>query len=75
MQNSNSKAVYQSSFVNYVLKVQNQHEKPLKPQQIRFLRYPFITSVFWAKKKRKPLKKANIDLYYNTIFKQLSINF
>lgn len=72
MQNSN---VYQNSFVTYVLKVQNQHKKPLKPQQIRFLRYPFITSVFWAKKQHKKVKKANMELYYNTVFKQLSINF
>ena len=75
MQNSNTTPVYQTSFVKYVLNIQNKHEKPLKPQQIRFLRYPFITSVFWAKMKKKNVTKENVFLYYNTIFKQLTINF
>jgi hypothetical protein len=75
MPTSKPNPVYQKTFVKYVSTIQNKHEKPLKPQQIRFLRYPFITSVFWAKSKKKTVTKQNLELYYNTIFKQLSINF
>ncbi len=75
MATTQNKSVYQNSFTSYVLKVQEAHKKTLKPQQIRFLRYPFITSVFWAKHQHKRIKKANIELYYNTIFKQLTFNF
>lgn len=71
----NTKTTYQLSFKNYVAMIEKEHVKSLTPNQKRFLIYPFITSIFWAKYHRHTIKKENITLFYNTIFKQLSINF
>ncbi len=71
-----SKKIYEVNFQTYVeevIKRNSLNYKHLKPQQIRFLTYPFITSVFWAKRKGKRVTKGNIYLYYNTKYKQFTL--
>jgi len=72
-----TKKVYEvnlQTYVDTVISKNTANNKPLTPQQIRFLAYPFITSVFWAKRKGKRVTIKNTRLYYNTLFKQLSLN-
>lgn len=72
-----SKKVYEvnlQTYVDTVIVKNNVNNKPLTPQQIRFLTYPFITSVFWAKRKGKRVTKRNIYLYYFTKQKQYTLN-
>ena len=72
-----SKKIYEVNLQTYIQAVidkNNMHDKKLKPQQIRFLTYPFITAVFWAKRKGKRVNKRNIYLYYHTKQKQFTLN-
>ena len=69
------KKVFEVTFNQYVSATAARKEKPLLPHQTRFLLYPFITSVYWAKRKQKSVRRQNVSLYYQTVFKQLSLNF
>jgi hypothetical protein len=71
-----NKRVFEVSFQAYVQAVIDRNriqQKTLKPQQIMFLAYPFITSVFWAKQNGKRVTRQNIYLYYNTKQKQYAL--
>jgi hypothetical protein len=71
-----NKRVFEVSFQAYVQAVIERNriqQKILKPQQIMFLAYPFITSVFWAKCKGKRVTKQNVYLYYSTKQKQYAL--
>jgi hypothetical protein len=68
------KNVFQVTFNQYKEATQARRETPLQPNQIRFLIYPFITSVYWAKRKHKAVRKQNAMLYYQTVFKQFKLN-
>ncbi|MEO8760343.1 MAG: hypothetical protein ABI388_04315 [Bacteroidia bacterium] len=71
-----NKKVYEVDFKTYVQTVidkNNIQEKKLKPNQLRFLAYPFITSIFWAKQKGKRITKKNVYMYYNTKHKQFTL--
>jgi hypothetical protein len=73
-----NKKVFEVNLQTYVQAVIDKHrtqEKTLKPQQIRFLAYPFITSVFWARRKGKRVPKQNMHLYYTTKQKQYVLTF
>ena len=61
------------TYIQAVIDKNNIHQKTLKPQQIRFLAYPFITSVFWAKRKGKRVAKKNVYLYYSIKQKQYTL--
>ena len=61
------------TYIQAVIDKNNIHRKTLKPQQIRFLTYPFITSVFWAKRKGKRVTKKNVYLYYSIKQKQYTL--
>ena len=72
-----NKKVFEVSFQAYVQAVIDRnriHKKKLKPQQLKFLAYPFITSVFWAKCKGKRITKQNVYLYYYTKQKQYALS-
>ncbi len=72
-----NKKVYEVTFQTYVQSVidkNNIRDKKLKPNQLRFLTYPFITSVFWAYRKGKRVAKRNVYMYYNTKQKQFVLN-
>jgi len=58
------------TYIQAVIDKNSIHQKTLTPQQIRFLIYPFITAVFWAKRKGKRVAKKNVYLYYQTKQKQ-----
>jgi len=73
-----NKSVLEVNFETYKQSVIHKNKiqhKRLKPQQIRFLTYPFITSVFWAKQRGKKVAKKNVHLYYQTKHKQLALRF
>ncbi|MHB8261593.1 MAG: hypothetical protein ACYDCN_11800 [Bacteroidia bacterium] len=61
------------TYIQAVIDKNNIHDKKLKPQQIRFLAYPFITSIFWAKRKGKRVAKKNVYLYYSIKQKQYTL--
>ena len=62
------------AYVQYTIAKNNIVDKTLKPQQLRFLAYPFITSVFWAKRKGKRVAKKNVYVYYSIKQKQFVLN-
>jgi hypothetical protein len=61
-------------YVQFIIDKNHIQDKRLKPQQIKFLTYPFITSVFWAKRKGKRVAKKNVYLYYSIKHKQFVLN-
>jgi hypothetical protein len=63
------------TYVQFIIDKNHIQDKTLKPQQIKFLAYPFITSVFWAKRKGKRVAKKNMYLYYSIKQKQFTLNF
>ena len=72
-----NKKVFEVNLETYIQTVIDKNSvcnKTLKPQQIRFLTYPFITSVFWAKRKGKRVAKQNVYLYYRIKQKQYTLN-
>ena len=71
-----NKKVFEVNLQTYVQAIIDKHriqERTLKPQQIRFLAYPFITSVFWAKRRGKRVTKTNVYLYYRIKQKQYAL--
>jgi hypothetical protein len=48
--------------------------KSLNLGQIQFLRFPFITSVISAKKRREKVKLENVRFYYHVKQPQLKLN-
>ena len=40
------------------------NNKPLNKGQIQFLKYPYLTSVFWAKRRREKVKTEFCQFYY-----------
>ena len=62
------------TYIQFIIDKNNIQDKTLKPQQIKFLTYPFITSVFWAKRKGKRVAKKNVYLYYSIKQKQFVLN-
>lgn len=61
------------TYIQAVIDKNSIYQKTLKPQQIRFLTYPFITSVFWAKRKGRRVAKKNVYLYYSIKQKQYTL--
>ena len=71
-----NKKVFEVNLETYIQAVIDKNSicnKTLKPQQIRFLTYPFITAVFWAKRKGKRVSKTNVYLYYRIKQKQYAL--
>ena len=62
-----------ADYENFILQKNEINGKCLNPGQVQFLRFPFLTSVISARRRREKVKRKNILFYYEVKHPQLQL--
>ena len=74
--NNKPKRVCQVNFSEYQTALLDFHKssnKQLNSGQIGFLKYPYITAVYWAVRRKEKLKRPQIQFYFQVKQPQLNL--
>lgn len=70
------KRVFEVPFADYqnaIIECQKLNNKMLSNGQLQFLKYPYLTSLYWAYRRKEKIRAIQVQFYFDVKQPQLSL--